>query len=133
MILSQVGTELLVLCLTNHFLNLGFLMQLLVNLENILDCWSFKEHMFPLARAQNNNSYFGPYTRYKTILSTDSIIALSCEVISVLQAGEAKWRTLSTCACRTFSKSCSLAPSDLSLRTTHILAQALLTSYLLCV
>ena len=63
------------------------------------------------------------------VLSTDSIFAFSWKVISVLQAGEAKWRTLSSCAFRTFIKSCSLAPIGLSLRTTQILAQARLTMY----
>ena len=98
-----------VFVLTNHCLNFGFSMLLLVKFSNIIDRCSFIVFMFDSFKAHEKDKYRWPYTRKSPVFKTASICALSCAVISVLQAGVANWSTLKTCARRTFRSSFSLA------------------------
>ena len=59
--------------LTNHFLDLGFLIKLLVNLKNWVDLCAIKLDIFASARAQENDSYLAPYNKSRTVFRTDAV------------------------------------------------------------
>ena len=64
-----------------------------MNFLNWVDLCFIKLDILASARAQENNLYLVPYTKYRPVLRTDSICVFSLDVICVLQAGDANWRT----------------------------------------
>ena len=65
-------------------------MQPFVKLEKMLHLSSLKLNIF----AHDNDWYLEAYTKYRPVLSTDYILALSLAVIFVLQAGVTSCSTL---------------------------------------